>query len=119
MYLFFLFTEEKTYLITCTSEILPLFFLQGRKKIKQTFEKENDIPPPFVLSLSRSVWANQNEEKHKNKKVAIVFFLLSKKNPTRRISSDCVDYNSDYSSSVLLKNLVHHLNNTWIIFPNK
>jgi hypothetical protein len=51
----FLFEEEKNYLITCTSEILPLFLLKKEKDKANVREKEKERTIFPLLSLSFSV----------------------------------------------------------------
>ncbi len=71
---FFLFEQEKTYLITSTSEILPLFLLKEEKdkaNVRQREkERENDISL-FLLKKKR-------ERIKKKRKQGRIFFS---KNP--------------------------------------
>jgi hypothetical protein len=83
--LFFLFEKEKTYLITCTSEILPLFLLKGRRKKKDKANvRERERYSPLSRSLSRfeRIKMKRNIE---NKKVAVVLFFCSLPVEYRRI----------------------------------
>ncbi len=71
---FFFYQEEKTYLITCISEILPLFLLK-KEKDKANF-RENDISSSFSRSLFNKMRTNQKQEKQKKKKKVVCFFFF-------------------------------------------
>ncbi len=95
-----------------------LYSFWKKKKIKQTFDIENAIPS-LLLSLSIQDERIKTNERIKKRKDDVFFFFLK---PTRRISSGCVDDNSNYSSLFCLKNCLHHLNQItgrWTSFPRK
>lgn len=115
----FFVQRGKNYLITYTSEIVPLFLVKEEKKDKDKRSRERTISL-FSLSLVLFKRIKMKGKKRQTKNVILGIWQIFFVNLTRRISLNDVADNWSYSSSsssslfCSVEDLVHHLENRWL-----